>query len=231
LNKKVAIVQSCYIPWKGFFDMIHEVDEFVLYDDMQYTRRDWRNRNQIKTKTGPQWLTIPVEVKGKFSQAIKDTKVANHGWAREHWKTICHNYADAPHFGDYKKIFEETYLACEREDSLSRVNEKFLKVICGILEIKTKISWSMDYSLAEGKTERLVELCKTLKADAYLSGPSAAAYIVGELFEKAGIRLEYMDYTAYPSYRQLFGDFVHEVSILDLLFNEGPQAPRFMKSF
>ncbi len=211
--------------------MIHMVDEFILYDDMQYTKRDWRNRNLIKTKDGLKWLTVPVEVKGKFSQKIKDTKVSNHSWPREHWKTIAHNYAGARYFESFRELFEKTYEECEQEELLSAINYKFLKVVCGLLGIGTKISWSMDYTLAEGKTERLVALCKSAGANYYLSGPSAKDYIEEKFFQEAGVQLQYMDYSGYLSYTQLCGPFENGVSILDLIFNEGPDAVKFMKSF
>src|SRR5438046_4323553 len=100
MARKAAIVQSNYIPWKGYFDLIRRVDEFILYDDVQYTRRDWRNRNLIKTPQGLRWLTIPVEVKGKYYQSIRDTKIADPVWAASHWQTIVHNYGRAPHVRD-----------------------------------------------------------------------------------------------------------------------------------
>lgn len=211
--------------------MIHMVDEFILYDDMQYTRRDWRNRNLIKTKDGLKWLTIPVEVKGKFEQKIKDTRITGGSWAKDHWKTIFHNYSAARHFAQFRPVFEKAYQECEGEESLSRVNHKFLVLVCGLLGIQTKITWSMDYQLVEGKTERLVGLCKSAGADSYLSGPAAKDYIEPKLFQEAGVQLEYMDYSGYPPYTQLFGPFEHGVSILDLIFNEGPDAVKFMKSF
>lgn len=231
MGKKIAILQSNYIPWKGYFDLIHRVDEFILYDDMQYTRRDWRNRNLIKTKDGTKWLTIPVEVKGKYDQKIKDTKITGKGWAKDHWKTIQHSYSGAKHFGTYKPFLEKAYAECEGEEYLSRVNHKFLTLLCDLLGIKTKITWSMDYELVEGKTERLVGLCKSAGADHYLSGPAAKDYIVDSLFQEAGVKLEYMDYSGYPEYHQLHGSFEHGVTVLDLIFNEGPDAVKFMKSF
>ena len=229
-GKRVAIVQSNYIPWKGYFDLINSVDEFILYDDMQYTRRDWRNRNKIKSIHGPVWLTIPVEVKGKYLQQIRETAVSNKGWTLEHWKTICHCYAKAPHFESYRALFENLYLDCD-ETMLSRVNYRFLVAICEILGINTKITWSMDYVLAEGKSTRLVDLCRQAGATDYLSGPAARDYIEPRLFQEQGVHLQYFDYNGYPEYRQLFPPFVHEVSIIDLIFNEGPDAPKFMKTF
>lgn len=206
------------------------VDEFILFDDMQYTRRDWRNRNLIKTKDGLKWLTIPVEVKGKYYQKIKDTKVSSISWGEDHWKTIRHNYSAASHFREFRDIFEPLYCECQ-EEFLSRINYRFLKAICGILNINTKISWAMDYPLLEGKTERLIGLCKSAGAAHYLSGPAAKDYIDEKLFKKEGISLSYMDYSGYPPYSQLYGEFAHNVSIMDLLFNEGQQAKKYMKSF
>lgn len=228
--KRVAIVQSNYIPWKGYFDFINMVDEFILYDDMQYTRRDWRNRNYVKTPRGREWLTIPVEVKGKYFQKIRDTRISDPAWARTHWATLVHNYGKALHFRTYRALFEDLYLSCD-EPMLSRVNFRFIDAVCSLLGIRTKIRWSMEYPLVEGKTERLIELCKSAGATHYLSGPLARDYIDETLFAKEGIRLSYMDYSGYPPYRQLYGPFEHGVTILDLLFNEGPDAPRYMKSF
>ena len=229
-GKKVAIVQSNYIPWKGYFDLINLADEFILFDDMQYTRRDWRNRNRIKTANGKRWLTIPVEVKGKYFQKIKDTEVSDAAWNRKHWNSIVHSYSRARYFGKYKETFEELYLGCS-EKYLSRINRRFLVAICKLLGIVTKITWSMDYRLAEGKTERLIELCKQAGTDEYISGPSAMGYMDEDRFKKEGIRLSYMDYSGYPEYAQLFPPFEHAVSIIDLIFNEGPDAQKYMKSF
>lgn len=229
--KKVAILQSNYIPWKGYFDIINMVDEFILYDDMQYTRRDWRNRNKIKTKDGEQWLSIPVENKGKYYQKINETKVAGHEWEDNHWRSIQHNYARARYFQDYAQRIKNVYEACKEEEYLSRVNYLFLMEICSILGIKTRITWSSDYKLEEGKTERLVALVKEAGGEYYLSGPAAKDYIVDELFKQAGIELQWMDYTGYKEYRQMYGEFQHGVTVLDLIFNEGPYATKYMKSF
>ncbi|MGP0074386.1 MAG: WbqC family protein [Bryobacteraceae bacterium] len=228
--KRVAISQSNYIPWKGYFDLINSVDEFILFDDMQYTRRDWRNRNKIKVPQGTTWLTIPVEVKGKYFQKIRDTVVSDPDWSRNHWKTIQTFYVNALHFGDYKHLFENLYLGCE-EKSLSLINHRFLTAICRELGICTKLTWSMQYSMAEGKTERLVSLCKQAHAGVYISGPSARDYIRPELFHQEGIELVYFDYAGYPEYRQLYPPFEHAVSVVDLLLNEGPEAAKYMRSF
>ena len=229
-TRKLAVLQSNYIPWKGYFDLINEVDEFVLYDDMQYTSNDWRNRNRIKTPQGPIWLTIPVATKGHFGQPICDVKVVNDLWRRKHWVALTLNYARAPHFQRYRAAFEALYLD-STEDRLSAINFGFLQTVCDILGIKTRLSWSMDCALDGDRNERLVGLCRQFGATHYRSGPAARAYLDAARFTQAGIDVSYVDYAGYPNYTQLFGDFVHEVSVLDLIFNEGPDAPRFMKSF
>lgn len=224
-------MQSSYIPWKGYFDLINAVDEFILYDDMQFTRRDWRNRNQIKTPRGVEWLTIPVSVKGRYLQRICDTRISDADWGTKHWSTLQHNYSKAPCFALYRPVFEPLYLE-NREAALSEVNRRFITAVCGVLGITTQLSWSMDYRpLTEGKTAGLVALCKRAGATHYLSGPRAREYIEPQLFEEAGIALSYFDYEGYPEYPQRFGSFEHGVSILDLLFNTGPEAPRYMKTF
>ena len=161
--KKVAILQSNYIPWKGYFDIINKVDEFILYDDMQYTRRDWRNRNKIVTPNGLLWLSIPVESKGKFFQKINETKVANHDWIDKHWRSIKANYTKAPYFKVYEEMFHDLYESCREYEYLSEINYAFIHLICKILGIHTKISWSSDYPLVDGKTERLVGLVKQVR--------------------------------------------------------------------
>lgn len=228
--KRVAIVQSCYIPWKGYFDLINLVDEFILYDDRQYTRRDWRNRNRIKTPQGSQWLTIPVEVKGRYEQRIDETRISDPNWADGHWKALTHNYASTPFFGEYRDGLEALYRRAD-DPSLSVVNRLFLGELCAILGIETRLTWSTDYDAEGAKTERLVSLCRAAGATHYLSGPSARDYMDESLFEEAGIELEYMDYAGYPEYPQLHPPFDHAVTVLDLVLNTGPDAPLFMKSF
>ena len=228
--KKIAISQSNYIPWKGYFDLINSVDEFVLYDDMQFTRRDWRNRNQIKTPTGVQWLTIPVEVKGKFHQRINETVVSNHDWARQHWRALELNYARAKHFADYGERIRELYLGCTAT-RLSEINHRFLIALNALLGIRTPVRWSSEYTLEGERSARLRNICQQAGAQVYYSGPAARDYLDTTLFAAAGIEVVWMNYSCYPPYRQLHGDFQHGVSVLDLLFNEGPKAQSFMKSF
>ncbi|MBP1694864.1 MAG: hypothetical protein H6Q41_52 [Deltaproteobacteria bacterium] len=228
MGKKVAIVQSNYIPWKGYFDLIAAVDEFILYDDMQYTRRDWRNRNQIKTPQGLQWLTVPVKVKGKYHQTIRETEIEEVDWAKDHWKSLCHSYRRAKHFEAIAQKLEPLYLQTEHSH-LSQLNRTLIEWVCSMLGIKTKISNSWDYELIDGKTERLADLCAQVGANEYISGPAARGYIDETIFAERGIKLTWFDYTGYPEYPQLWGDFIHTVSILDLLFNCGNEAPKYMR--
>ncbi len=233
MGKRVAIVQSCYIPWKGYFDLINSVDEFILLDDVQYTRADWRNRNRIKTPNGTAWLTIPVKVKGRVHQRIRDVVVSDPKWTDRHWKSICRNYGGARHFAANRSLFQDLYMQCREETHLSRINVRFLGAIADMLGIRTRITRSMDYVSAEGRTGRLAHLCEQAGASEYLSGPAARAYLDESLFRRRGIRVCWMDYGGYPEYDQLFSPpFVHEVSIIDLILNEGPEgAKRCMLSF
>jgi hypothetical protein len=226
--KRVACVQSNYIPWKGYFDLIAAVDEFILYDDMQYTRRDWRNRNKIKTRYGVQWLTIPVQVKGKYHQKIRETKIDGSGWAADHWKSLVHNYRPARYFEDIADWLRPLYLA-EPYTHLSHLNRRFIEAVCQYLGIGTKIRNSWDYHLGEGKTERIADLCLQAGGTEYVSGPAAKEYIEESVFAEQGIKLTWFDYDGYPDYPQLWGEFTHQVTILDLLFNCGKESPRYMK--
>jgi hypothetical protein len=226
--KKVVITQSNYIPWKGYFDMIAVADELILYDDMQYTRRDWRNRNQIKTPQGQQWLTVPVKVRGKYHQTIRETEIDGTGWAEAHWKALGKNYRRAPHFEEVATIFEPLYLQ-HQHTQLSALNHELIEAVCAYLGITTKISNSWDYALIDGKTERLADLCAQAGGTEYISGPAAKAYIEEHVFVERGITLTWFNYAGYPEYPQLWGEFTHNVTVLDLLFNCGKDAPHYMK--
>lgn len=227
---KIAIIQSGYIPWKGYFDIINLADEFILLDDVQFTRRDWRNRNLIKTPQGPRWMTIPVKSSGNYYSNINEITTSNQIWRTQHWNLIQLHYSQAPFFPLYSDRFKLLYLDSD-ENNLSRINFSFISEINQILGISTRISWSDDYGKLGNKTERLMSICKQAGGSKYISGPSARSYLDEKLFIQAGIELEWMDYNGYPTYKQMYGPFEHHVSILDLIFNEGPDATRYMKSF
>jgi hypothetical protein len=228
MTKKIAILQSNYIPWKGYFDLIAAVDEFIVFDDMQYTRRDWRNRNQIKTPNGLQWLTVPVRVKGKYHQTIKDTEIDGSDWALDHWKALFLNYRRAPHFDEIAVWLEPLYLV-ESYINLSELNLRFIEAVNHYLKINTVINFSWNYRLHDDRTERLISLCEQSGGTEYISGPAANEYIKKEVFIERGINLTWFDYTGYPEYSQRWGEFIHGVTILDLLFNCGKDAHRYMR--
>jgi len=231
MSKKIIITQSNYIPWKGYFDAINMVDEFVIYDEVQYTKRDWRNRNLIKTPQGLQWLSVPVQVKGKFFQKIKETKISEAGWGKKHWKSIKQNYSKALFFKEFAPVFEELYLN-NKLKYLSEINLHLIEIVCKIFQILKKITFSDSYPiLREGKNECLVDICGKLGANEYYTSSASKNYIKEELFTSKNIKINYLDYSGYPEYRQLYGAFTQQVSIIDLIFNEGSNATKFMKSF
>lgn len=208
--------------------MISAADIFLIYDDMQYTRRDWRNRNLIKTSQGLAWLTVPVRVKGRYQQKIYETEIQGNSWAALHWRSIEFNYAASPFFPDVARWLRPLYL--EREyNLLTDLNRTFITAICDYLGIRTKILDSRDFALIDGKSERLADLCVKMGCDSYLSGPAAKDYIVPAAFSDRGIDLQWFDYSGYPPYKQRWGAFEPGVSILDLLLNCGKSAPQYMR--
>jgi hypothetical protein len=228
MSKSIAILQSNYVPWKGYFDLINSVDELILYDTAQFTKNDWRNRNKIKTARGVSWLTIPV--RHDFGQSIAETTVSDPIWATRHWDQLKQSYSGAAHFREFGPLFKSLYGEMRQARYLSAINHRFLSEINAILGVKTVLSWSKDYRLVDGRTERLVDLCRQALASEYVSGPAAKAYLQQNQFEEAGIKLRYIDYSGYPEYRQLHGPFEHWVSVLDLIFNEGPNAACYLKT-
>lgn len=226
---RVAILQSCYIPWKGYFDIIGSVDVFVIYDDVQYSKNHWHNRNRIKTQQGPLWLTVPVSKAEGAHQNIEDVRLPQ-PFARKHWQTISQAYAKAAHFQTYAAKLEALYREAEAFTSLSELNVHFMKAISRELGLAPKFIHSSEIDAPGEKTGRLLTICRALNATHYLSGPSAKAYLETDKFEAAGIAVEWMDYSGYPEYPQIHGPFDHAVSIVDLLMNTGPDARNFMKS-
>jgi hypothetical protein len=227
MTKQIAILQSNYIPWKGYFDIIGMVDEFIIYDEVQYTKNDWRNRNRIKTPLGPQWITIPVYQKS-LHQKISETQVSNYKWGIKNWNSLMANYARAPYFKAYSPRFEEFYKTV-KTPLLAQINVSLIKIICDLLEINTKITSSTDYDLKGNPTEKLVSLCKQSQATHYLSGHAAKNYLQENLFNDENIIIEWMGYEGYPEYPQLYPPFDHRVSIVDLVFNVGPASRNYMK--
>lgn len=219
----VVVLQSNYLPWKGYFDLIHDADIFVFYDDVQYTKNDWRNRNKIKALDSTQWLTIPVGTSSH--RLVCEVEILDHSWQRRHWALIEQHYATAPFFSRYAPFVEDFLL--QREWSrLSELNHYLIKTIAtDFLGIDTKFADSRDFPLAGRKQERLLELLGKVGATRYVSGPAARSYIDPGEFEDRNIELVWKDYGGYPEYPQLHGQFEHGVTILDLLFCVGPDSP------
>jgi hypothetical protein len=224
-----VILQPSYIPWRGVFDQIHRSDVFVFYDDVQYDKRGWRNRNQIKTPRGKQWLTIPVHGRGAQTGHIPIDQIRiawDQAWNQDHLKSLQHAYAKAPYFERYASLVEKFY--GRHDEFLADFTIDFTIALAGELGIRsTRFLRSSELGVDGQKTDRLIAVLARVGADHYLSGPSARDYIEPDKFEAAGIGLEYMVYN-YPEYPQLHPPFDPFVSILDLLFMTGPDAPRYI---
>lgn len=217
-SMRVVILQSNYIPWKGYFDLINDADVFCFYDEVQYTKNDWRNRNRIYSKNGLQWLTIPINresVKQKISEVLLPSN-----WQKDHYKTLQLSYSRAPYFNQLKDIMDDIYVNSSF-NTLSEYNHYVIRKISSFIGISTKFDNSANYNLKGDRLDRLVSLLVDLKATEYISGPSAQDYIAGNehLFSQNGIKLTYKSYGPYKEYSQLIQPFENAVSILDLIAN------------
>lgn len=218
--KKVAIVQSNYIPWVGYFDLINSVDEFILFDDVQYTKRDWRNKNYIKSPNGKLRLSVPVLTKGRYHQNINQVEIVGNDWQKEHLDSIKFNYKKAKFFGENIEWIEKLYLE-KKYIMLSEMNHAFLDRVCKKLNINTKLAKSSDYEIVNGRNERLIHLCNQTNARTYYSGKAAKFYIEESLFQKNNIKLVWFSYRKYPIYGQLWGEHAESLSIIDVIMNLG----------
>jgi hypothetical protein len=227
--KTVSIIQSNYIPWKGYFDIIGLSDEFIILDTVQFTKNDWRNRNRIKVAAGAPWLTIPVRTGGRFGQTIAETEIADPAWARRHWAKLAATYDGLPGFERYAADIQRLYEVAEGQTRLSAVNRIFLEGLCRLLGIRTPIRDAAQLPDAPEKSRRVAALCQAAGAGRYLSGPAARAYLDESVFAERGIEVTYMDYGGYPAYAQINPPFDHGVSILDMLFCVGEATPNLMK--
>jgi hypothetical protein len=222
---KVGVIQSNYIPWRGYFDFISSVDRFVIYDDVQYSKGSWRNRNQLRYPDGLKWITLPVKV--NLGMNINEVKLKDDSWRKSHKDQLKASLGKTPHFKDVMAIWEQ---ASEiNSEYLTEINISFIKTICTYLGIKTEIVRSEPYQLSGTKTERLMELFTKLGATKYLSGPAAESYLDLDLFRKNNIDLYYKAYD-YKPYAQQFPGFEPAVTVLDLIANLGQESVNFFKS-
>ena len=217
----LSIHQPQYLPWLGYFDKIDKCEIFVFLDNVQFKKNEWQNRNRIKTAAGNQWLTVPIL--HKFPQRIDDVKINNSvPWGRKHFNALSTNYSKAPFFDEYMPFFQETYF---REwERLIDINIHTIMFITKAMGLSDKrFVKASDFNLQEGNTERLVDICKKMGGDVYLSGKDGAKYLDLSLFEKENIDVIFQDYS-HPCYSQLFSEFESNLSIIDLLFNCGPKS-------
>ena len=218
----VVILQPGYLPWLGFFDQMYKSDRFVILDDVQYDKHSWRNRNRIKTDRRIQWLTVPVLISGKNQPIIKGVLIDNKmNWRKKHLKGIEQNYKKSQFFKDYFYIFEETF--SKEWKYLIDLDMEFIYRLNAVLGLNRKIIFASDLNIKTDKTERLINICQMLNASKYLTGDTAKEYIDAGEFIKHNIQLEFHNYS-HPTYKQLYGEFIPYLSIIDLIFNHGDES-------
>lgn len=218
--KRVAIVQSNYLPWIGYFDLINSVDKFIFLDDVQYTSRDWRNRNKIITPEGLKWITIPVANNSNPEKnRISDVRFASSEWKQQHLEIIKRNYSKSPYFNEHFSIFSEVY-SDESTENLSKFNQMTISKLCKFMGIETELLDSSNFQTEGTKSEKLLELCLSVGATTYVSGAAAKVYLDTSLFLRNGISVEWFEY-GYKNYPQLWGFEEQKVSIVDPIMNIG----------
>jgi hypothetical protein len=206
---------------------MYNSDIFVFLDDSQYGKNQVINRNKIKTAKGWTYLSVPVLIKGHFGQLISEVKIDNHiNWRKKHWKSILYNYKKAHHFDDHSSFFEDLY---QREwKKLSELNEYIIRNIAEFLDIKTKFIRSSELNIEGDATQWLVNIVKAVGGDSYFSGLQSKDYMEDHLFAENGIKLIYQDFH-HPTYKQLFGEFIPKMSVIDLLYNEGLKSTEIIR--
>ena len=219
---RIAILQPGYLPWLGFFDQLWRSDRFVIYDDVQYTRRDWRSRNRIKTPKGELWLSVPIVNRGRFHQLINEAEIDySQNWTHKHLGTITNSYHRTPYFEKYYPKLAEVFNL--KPKYLLELDMSLIHICADWLNINAEIIFSSKLNISGNSTERLVKICQHLKATHYLTGNAAKDYLDESMFSKANIELEYHDYK-HPFYKQLYPPFIPYLSIVDLLFNHGQDS-------
>jgi hypothetical protein len=219
----IGILQPGYLPWLGFFEQVYKSDVFVIYDDVQYDKHSWRNRNRIKTPQGALWLTVPVITRFEDRTLTKDILIDNKtNWRKKHLLSIRHNYSRAPFFLQYIPLFEETY---SREwETLIDLDLFLIERLINALGMTDKrLVRSSTLKVTGARVDRLIAICKRFQADTFYEGASGKNYIDENIFSDQGIRVVYQEYS-HPVYRQIHGDFVPYLSLIDLLFNHGPES-------
>lgn len=231
VSKSIVVLQSNYIPWKGYFDLIQAADEFLIYDEVQFTKNDWRNRNRIVLDGRLRWLTVAVKTAGRFGLPIEKIEIADPTWAKAHWATITQAYRRENCFDEVASPLAGLYQAAGKLIRLTDINELLLRGIADLLQIDTTILRAEIVPRSTNDpTARLIEICRARGATRYISGPAAKAYLDQSAFEQAGIALRFADYSGYVEYDQNLHPFTHSVSVLDLLFRFGSAARTHLKT-
>jgi len=227
---KVAIAQPTYLPWLGYFDLIDQVDAFVILDSVQFEKQSWQQRNRIKTPAGLQWLTVPVEFRGRFGQLICEVEIRDRQFWRKHLRAIELNYRRAPFFEKYFNEFS-VKLECFAQSRLLDLNRRLIEWFMSLLGIRTPLLFASQLGLPGKRTELLANICSHMGASTYLSPIGSAVYLLQEIemLETRSIQLLFQNYE-HPQYRQLFPPFIPYASILDLVFNEGERSMEIVRS-
>ena len=221
----ISIHQPVYLPWLGFIEKVTSSEKFVFLDDVQFEKNGFQNRNKIRTYDGEMWLTVPVKVKSQT--LLKDVKI-NYSvdWINKHKKSIIQNYKKAEFFDNYwlelEKIYDEKY------EYLVELNIEIIKFLFNKLKIKTKTLFSSELHISDKGSNRILEICKILNADRYISGISGKKYLLIDDFERQKIKLEFQNFQ-HPTYEQVFDPFYPNMAMIDLLFNEGDNALKIIK--
>lgn len=224
---RLVILQSNYIPWKGYFDLMAMSDLFIVYDSVQYTKNDWRNRNLIATQNGPLWLTIPVSTAGLGTQPINEARVGDARWAKKHWESVRQQLARRPAFDTIRADLQACYEQAHDLELLHDINVLFLRMLATKLGIETPIIDDREFALQpDSPTGKLIQLCERTGADRYVTGPAGLNYLELPRFAEAGIALDVIDYGSYPTYEQTSAEFSHAVSVVDTLASVGPAETR-----
>jgi hypothetical protein len=214
--------QPVYLPWLGLFHKIYLADKFCIYDIVQYQTHDFNSRNKIKTHTGGIWLSVPVESKFHLEKKLCDLRIVNNGWNKKHFRTIVMAYKKAPFFEQYIEGLEQILIK-KTYEFLTDLNTDILVYLLQALSIDIPLVKASDYDFVGKKSDLVLDMCKKLGASKFIFGALGKNYADVESFTQAGIQVYFQDYQ-HPVYNQLYGDFLPYMSVIDLLFNEGPQS-------
>jgi len=214
--------QPVYLPWLGLFHKIALADLFCFFDIAQYQTKDFNNRNKIKTHSGEIWLSVPVESKNHYGKSVGEIRIVQDGWQRKHFKSISMAYQKAPYFREYIEQIEDV-LTKQSFETLSSLNLAILRMVMRNLQISTPVVKASEYAFQGAKSDLVLDMCVQLKADVYVFGAQGRDYANVESFRAAGVEPYFQDYR-HPQYKQLHGEFKPYMSVIDLLFNEGPRS-------